>query len=313
MKFADPSKLTAMVLVFDPLRRFAVAGDGKDGLNLISLADKSMRPLPDEPPGGTFGSLPAVSPDGKLVAADRYGEKESGIRLWDVEANSVRVLEKSKGMEIRTMAFAEDGSLFTGDFEGNILRWNLQDGTSVVFDKCRFPAVSNLAVIEKGRYLLAYAGSGIARDQSYKSALILYDLKSRTSRSITTHGDKVDAFMLNPTKTLLVTASTDGTVRVGPSTGKEPHIFFAEKKSKFQWPDVSPDGRWVVNLANGREDYYLWRVPQGPPLQTLPHKEFLAYLRAQTNLRVVPDKTSQTGYRVDTAPFPGWERVPPAR
>jgi hypothetical protein len=33
-------------------------------------------------------------------------------------------------------------------------------------------------------------------------------------------------------------------------------------------------------------------------------------LRALTNVRVVEDGVSSTGYRLDYAPFPGWETTP---
>ncbi len=47
-----------------------------------------------------------------------------------------------------------------------------------------------------------------------------------------------------------------------------------------------------------------------PPLHTLPREELLSKLRALTNVRVVEDAASTTGYRVDLAPFPGWRDVP---
>jgi hypothetical protein len=51
-------------------------------------------------------------------------------------------------------------------------------------------------------------------------------------------------------------------------------------------------------------------VPEGRPFHTLPHDELVARLRALTNLRVVEDASSATGYRVEPGAFPGWERVP---
>jgi len=33
-------------------------------------------------------------------------------------------------------------------------------------------------------------------------------------------------------------------------------------------------------------------------------------IRALTNLRVVPDEGSDTGYRVEIGPFPGWKKLP---
>jgi hypothetical protein len=51
-------------------------------------------------------------------------------------------------------------------------------------------------------------------------------------------------------------------------------------------------------------------MPEGRPFQTLPNDELLAKLRALTNLRVVPDAGSATGYRVEIGPFPGWKKLP---
>jgi hypothetical protein len=53
----------------------------------------------------------------------------------------------------------------------------------------------------------------------------------------------------------------------------------------------------------------LWRMPEGRPFHALPHDEFLTRLRALTNLRVVAEKNSTTGYRLDHARFPGWDKV----
>jgi hypothetical protein len=47
-----------------------------------------------------------------------------------------------------------------------------------------------------------------------------------------------------------------------------------------------------------------------PPLHTLPHEELTAKLDALTNLRVVRDPTSATGWKLDVGPFPGWKDVP---
>ena len=47
-----------------------------------------------------------------------------------------------------------------------------------------------------------------------------------------------------------------------------------------------------------------------PPLHTLPHDEFIAKLKTLTNLRVVRDEGSSTGWKVSHDPFPGWKTVP---
>jgi hypothetical protein len=47
-----------------------------------------------------------------------------------------------------------------------------------------------------------------------------------------------------------------------------------------------------------------------PPLHTLPRKELIAKLKTLTNLRVVRDQDSPTGWKLTHDSFPGWEMVP---
>ena len=47
-----------------------------------------------------------------------------------------------------------------------------------------------------------------------------------------------------------------------------------------------------------------------PPLHTLPRNELIAKLKALTNLRVVRDDLSPTGWKLEVGPFPGWKTVP---
>jgi len=47
-----------------------------------------------------------------------------------------------------------------------------------------------------------------------------------------------------------------------------------------------------------------------PPLHTLPHDELLAKLKSLNNLRAVPDPASNTGWKTEIGPFPGWANVP---
>ena len=56
----------------------------------------------------------------------------------------------------------------------------------------------------------------------------------------------------------------------------------------------------------------LWPMPDlsRPPLHTLPREELIAKLKTLTNLRVVRDEDSPTGWKLTHDPFPGWETVP---
>ena len=62
--------------------------------------------------------------------------------------------------------------------------------------------------------------------------------------------------------------------------------------------------------TGGLAEIATWRGVDELPFHTLPYDELLERLRALTNLRVVEDPGSATGYRVDIGPFPGWATVP---
>ena len=67
-------------------------------------------------------------------------------------------------------------------------------------------------------------------------------------------------------------------------------------------------------LASSGDDgtIRLWQVPDVTerPLHTLPVADLLAKLRTHTNLRAVPDPASDSGYRLEPGPFPGWGTPP---
>jgi WD40 repeat protein len=105
-----------------------------------------------------------------------------------------------------------------------------------------------------------------------------------------------------------VTGDLDGVVRVGPITGAEPHLLFGHEL-QISSVAVSPDSRWIAS-ASQDGTIRLWPMPDGTPFHALPYAEILERLQGLTNLRVVPDDKSDTGYRVEVGPFPGWKKLP---
>jgi WD40 repeat protein len=159
--------------------------------------------------------------------------------------------------------------------------------------------------------LLAVAGSpaGQGRKAGTRSEVLLVDLVRGTRRSVTSHGDTVFAVAMDAAGRTLVTGDEQGVVRVGPVDGSEPHRLCCHA-SGVSTVAISPDGRWIASAAGG--EIRLWPMPDvtKPPLHTLPYDELMAKLRALTNLQVVEDPASPTGYKLDIGPFPGWKDVP---
>ena len=199
-----------------------------------------------------------------------------------------------------------DGRLVTDGASG-LREWDLSTGASERLRPCTSSALMfQLAATSDSRSIVrldvAYMG--------VTAALSVFDRRSRSTRKISSHGNLLASLALDPKGTILVTGDTNGTVRVGPLTGEEPHLLYGHTRA-VTGVAVSPDGRWI---ASGSDDgtIRLWPMPDlsKPPLHTLPHDQLLATLRALTNLRAVRDSGSGSGWKTEIRPFPGWKNVP---
>lgn len=146
---------------------------------------------------------------------------------------------------------------------------------------------------------------------SAEAGLARYDFAGGgPAARIASHGSFVTSVALDPSDTLIASGSDDGTVRIGPVSGSEPHLLLGHR-SVVAFLAFSPDGHW---LASGGQDrtIRLWRVPDvtRTPLHKRPYAELLAVLRSHTNLRAVPDSKQETGWGIETGPFPGWAKLP---
>jgi WD40 repeat protein len=139
---------------------------------------------------------------------------------------------------------------------------------------------------------------------------VVLDLESGAASRLDNHGDLVWSVAIDPSGTMVVTGGKDGAVRAGPISGGQPHLLLGHRGRVWSLA-IDPLGRWI---ASGSEDttVRLWPMPDlsEPPLHTLPREELVAKLKTLTNLRVVRDPDSATGWKLTHDPFPGWETVP---
>jgi hypothetical protein len=204
---------------------------------------------------------------------------------------------------------APDGSLYCGGI-GGVLRIRLpaEPGGAVTGETVFRATRARITLSRDGRQVLVMANAPPGFNQVFPE-LHLLDLATGSSRPITTHGSALTCAAFDPTGRFIVTGSWDGTLRVGPATGEEPHLLLGQS-GPISAATVSPDGAWIASAAP--KSLVLWPVPDlaKPPLHTLPHEQLLATLDRLTNLRVVPDAASSTGWTLEIGPFPGWKDTP---
>jgi DNA-binding winged helix-turn-helix (wHTH) protein/WD40 repeat protein len=239
----------------------------------------------------------ALSPDGNLAATFANIGREFRIDLWDAHSfERIAVLAERMSVLDMNLQFVGNNQLVAVDDSG-LRRWDITTGESELL----FEGIKVFLATADGRKLL------ISKEEGKRSFV---DLDARIEKHLETHGDSIRAAALDVSGEIAVTGDLDGTIRVGPVTGEDPHLLLGHDH-EVRTLAIDPLGRWI---ASGSEDnsIRLWPMPDlsKPPLHTLPREELIAKLKTLTNLRVVRDEESSAGWKLEVGPFPGWETVP---
>jgi WD40 repeat protein len=281
---------------------FVVTGDPQGRVSVLPFDGGPAREL-----SGFTDSIYGlvVGPRSRLVAAGAggYNRDEAFVRVWDLETGETKVLDAGDGVETGPLEFTPGGDLWVVS-RSMLRRWEL-DGLEpriveeIDLSRLGFELDGGIEVDADGRRLLLGSDGRV----------FIHELDSGESRVLSSHPDTASAH-LDSVNDLVITSEVWGPVRVGPASGEEPHLLLGHERTALAVA-VSPDGRWVATGANDNT-IRLWPVPDfsKPPLHTLPREELIAKLKSLTNVRVVRDPESPTGWDTEIGPFPGWETVP---
>jgi WD40 repeat protein len=279
-----------------------VVGTLRHGVWLIPRSPGDPRRLVGFLKGAAGVSL---SPDGRYAAATggQWDESESLVRVWDVASGAeVAVLQREDRPYPWAIKYTEGGQVFCAGDSG-LLRWDLETGESKIVYR---GIVRQFAASSSGKKIVV---TTLESDSEDSRTAVFLDLESGVVTPLTRHGD-VGAVALDPKGTIVVTSSVDGIIRVGSVAGEKPHLLFKHDGVAYALA-LDPLGRWIAS-AGQDGTVRLWPMPDlsKPPLHTLPRDELTAKFETLTNLRVVRDEESSTGWKLTHDPFPGWAEVP---
>jgi WD40 repeat protein len=295
-------------LVVDPTGKNVLSTGSGSQIFLISLTGAEARRLEG------LASLDLVlagafSPSGRLVAAaSTFAESRATLRVWDLSSGESRVFDQPQDPEAErftdSLAFVDETTFYTSGSYG-LLRWDLEAGTYERILEASPGGSLNLRMASDRRRSLVYE-----LDSSFDLVgAALHDLRTGEVRSLEMQGRGL-AVALSPDGTTWATGEKDGSIWVGRTDGGEAHLL-AGHEGPVDSVAISPDNEWIASSGDDKT-LRLWPMPDlsEPPLHTLPHDQLIAKLKTLTNLRVVRDKESPTGWKLEVGPFPGWETVP---
>jgi WD40 repeat protein len=273
----------------DPTQRYVFAWD-VNGCRLIDFHQGRVRPLPG-PPVALSG---AIGPHGRLVASghwDDSGNENHAIRVHDLESNEVLQLGQENA-KVDELHFTPDGSLLASS-GGTLSRWNLETMNRQEILR----EIQDFDLSRDGRRVVA-----IRQEKA-----ILYDLQQGTTQVLSDGSDPVRRVTFDKTGRLIVTGHASGRICVHSPGRREPYLIFAHE-GPIVGLTVHPNGDWIASTAEEEEPVIrLWPMPPSETFHDRPLPEFLDFLRACTNLRIVPDATTSSGYSFEFAEFPGWQ------
>jgi len=306
-------------LVFDPASTRLAGGHYGHSLSVASLDGREPHRLEGFLHSTLIESV-AFSPSGRLVAAaSGMGVNEHTLRVWNLDTGEVRAFELPRtdtstfgGFpsyldNVENLWFTDEDTLVTVGAT-RFLRWSLKDGSSEDIADLGAVVYREAAASADGKKALIIEipeGEGDKCDTPK-----LYDLAAGTIEARPELGGCVRAIAIDPEGTVAASGDNDGIIRVGRIADGEPHLLVGHEGS-IEYVAISPDLRWVASVGSD-STVRLWPMPDlsRPPVHTLPREELIAKLETLTNVRVVHDEASSTGWKVAIGPFPGWAEVP---
>jgi WD40 repeat protein len=203
------------------------------------------------------GNRAAVSPDGTLLAT--WIDDEEVVSLWET-ATGARVRNLTRMDSVADLCFSPDGTtLLIGSDGAELTLWSVATGEQLWgVDTCA-ETLFALALSPDGKL------GAIALDAAFEGELRLWRLQPEVEavHSLFGHEDDVEEISFHPAGHQLVTASTDGTLKVwdvaeGRLLATLLVLPSTDGTVSNEWITFTPTGQYVGSA--GVDEYVNWLV-----------------------------------------------------
>jgi hypothetical protein len=287
---------------YDPLGEFLLINAFKEPKAWVVPVDGS-EPIVLEETQGCLGGVardpykPRVAVGGAFNRG-KIMPDEPIIDIYDLSTGAKQTLEADGDCGFLGIWFLPGDQLVSHGREG-LLIWDLTTGDyEILSDRDHFGESSLTA---DGRYLVVQNEGGLA----------LWDLEERLEQVLPIRNYQgVLSLAISPDASFVVMGTVEGEIMFLSVGTDEPLVLSGHDDAVTAlW--ISPHSEEIRSAAEDGT-VRIWSVPRDRrPVHNLPHGEFLTFLRAQTNMRVVTDVEAENGYRVVYDEFSSWEMVPP--
>jgi WD40 repeat protein len=246
---------------------------------------------------GFYAEQIKTSPEGKWAATVIHTHAAGLLYIWNLQTADPLIHLESDGQYASAFKFLDDDQLIFAS-SSQIEKFDLSKGTRKVV--ASRPAGRLLEFLSGGSECLLWV------EDSLYSLDFLLDQRKLIAQI---PGQRnLQSWALNRDQSLLALGFWGPELYVVPLTGGEPHLLGGCEGPTIMDLEFDPRGRYLA--ANTGNAIWFLPMPRGDSWLYLPRDTFLERLRSFTNVRVLPDDQTPTGYSISREEFPGWDHSP---